>query len=102
MAYEGTELQILDNANAEERYGRELKPEQFHGAIYNVAAPRVLNMQRPVGMERTGGGGDWRRVIVRLNGRVIQDVDLNNITDPAILLKHPGLLRESGHSVFGS
>ena len=43
LSLEGMELQILDNANAEERYGRELKPAQFHGALYNVAAPRVLN-----------------------------------------------------------
>ena len=60
-------------------------------------------MQRPVGewneQEVTVIG---RRVIVRLNGRVIQDVDLNNIKDPAILLKHPGLLRERAHWVFGS
>ena len=101
LAYEGMELQILDNTNAEERYGRELKPVQFHGALYNVAAPSVLNAHRPV--------GEWndqevavigRRVTVRLNGRVIQDVDLNDIRDPTILLKHPGLLRESGHIGF--
>ena len=40
LAYEGTELQILDNANAEERYGRELKPEQFHGR-YTTWQPRA-------------------------------------------------------------
>ena len=50
-------------------------------------------------MERTGSGGDGRRVTVRLNGRVIQDVDLNDIKDPAILLKHPAFA-ESGTSDF--
>lgn len=101
LAYEGIELQILDNANAEERYQKQLRPEQFHGAVYNVAAPRVMNAQRPV--------GEWneqevqvigRRIVVRLNGQVIQDVNLNEIKDAAILLKHPGLLRERGHIGF--
>ena len=93
------ELQILDNANAEERYGRELKPAVSWRVIQRVAPAHWSH--RPV--------GEWneqevavigRRVTVRLNGRVIQDVDLNDIKDPAILLKHPGLLRESGHIGF--
>ena len=101
LAYEGMELQILDNANAEERYQKDLRPQQFHGALYDVAAPRVLNAHKPL--------GQWneqevhvvgRRIKVLLNGVKILDTNLNNINDPVVLLKHPGLLRETGHIGF--
>ena len=41
-----------------------------------------------------------RNVKVTLNGKVIVDVNLNNIKDGAVLLKHPGLLRDRGHIGF--
>jgi hypothetical protein len=95
------ELQILDNANAEERYQKDLRPQQFHGALYDVVAPRVLNAHKPLGQwneqeVRVVG----RQIKVLLNGVKILDTNLNNINDPAVLLKHPGLLRETGHIGF--
>jgi len=101
LSYEGMELQILDNANAEERYQKELRPEQFHGALYDVVAPKAVNAHKPLGQwneqeVRVVG----RQITVKLNGVVILDADLNDIKDPATLLKHPGLLRESGHVGF--
>ena len=101
LAYEGIELQILDNANAEERYQKDLKSEQFHGALYDVAAPIVLDAHKPLGQwneqeVRVVG----RQIKVILNGVKILDINLNDIKDPATLLKHPGLLRESGHIGF--
>ena len=101
LAYEGMELQILDNVNAEERYQKELRPEQFHGALYDVVAPIGKGSLKPLGQwneqeVRVIG----RQVMVKLNGIKILDVDLNNIKNPAILLKHPGLLRERGHLGF--
>ena len=41
-----------------------------------------------------------RRVKVVLNGRVILDVDLETVTAPEILSKHPGLQRTAGHIGF--
>src|SRR5580765_5539767 len=38
------------------------------------------------------------RVVV--NGKTIMDTDLNDITDPLAIMKHPGLLRERGHIGF--
>src|SRR5580765_7988195 len=38
------------------------------------------------------------RVVV--NGKTIVDTDLNDITDPLAIMKHPGLLRERGHIGF--
>ena len=37
---------------------------------------------------------------VVLNGHQILNVDLDDITDPVILEKHPGLQRRSGHLGF--
>jgi len=41
-----------------------------------------------------------RRIMVKLNGTVIVDADLDTIKDPAILKKHPGLLRTKGRVGF--
>jgi hypothetical protein len=43
---------------------------------------------------------DGRHVTVTLNGTVIVDADLDAVKDPAILSKHPGLLRDKGHIGF--
>ena len=100
LAYEGMELQILDGAGWEKKNGKTLKPEQYHGSLYNVAAAR-RGVLKPA--------GEWNRqevvvlgrhVRVVLNGREILNVDINSITDPAKLRKHPGLLRDRGHIGF--
>jgi hypothetical protein len=41
-----------------------------------------------------------RRVTVKLNGHTIVDADLDEITNPDVLKKHPGLKREKGHIGF--
>jgi hypothetical protein len=103
-AYMGMELQILDDSTAEKKYGR-LRPSQFHGSIYDVI---------PARRDKDAAGalkppGEWnsqevacqgRNVKVTLNGKVIVDANLNNVTDGAVLLKHPGLLRDRGHIGF--
>jgi hypothetical protein len=39
-----------------------------------------------------------KRIIrVTLNGELITDADLSKVTDPAVLNRHPGLARTSGH-----
>ena len=95
LAYDGLELQILDAG-----YKGKLKPEQFHGSVYNVAAAKQGALKP---------AGEWnsqeviargRRITVRLNGTQILDVDINSITDPATLVKHPGLFRPGGHIGF--
>ena len=102
LAYEGMELQILDNPGAREKYENKLRPNQYHGAIYNIAAPNKID-------DLLNPPGEWntqevialgRRIVVRVNGRKIVDYDLNSITDPKILRKHPGILRASGHIGF--
>ncbi|MBC8868276.1 MAG: DUF1080 domain-containing protein, partial [Planctomycetes bacterium] len=95
-AYEGTEIQILDNVG----YPRKLRPTQYHGSIYDVV-PAKRGALRPV--------GQWneqeiichgRRITVVVNDMVILDADLDDIQDPVVLQKHVGLARTGGHIGF--
>ena len=101
LSFDGIELQILDNYGAEARYEKKLRPEQFHGAVYDVIAPERLDAQKPVGQwntqEVTAIG---RKLSVKVNGKTILNADLNSVKDPVMLLKHPGILRASGHIGF--
>jgi hypothetical protein len=101
LAFDGIELQILDNSGAKARHKKKLRPEQFHGAGYDVIAPARRKAQKPVGQwntqEVTAIG---RKLTVKVNGKIIINADLNSVKDPAVLLKHPGILRSSGHIGF--
>ena len=95
-AYEGVELQILDNAAP--KYAT-LKPWQYHGSAYGIQAAR-RGFQRPAGTwnhQRVTCQGS--RVRVELNGYEILDVDLAR-TKAADGGKHPGAARTSGHIGF--
>ena len=68
-SYEGMEIQILDDQH--EKYKGRLRPEQYHGSIYDVI-PARSRFLRPAGEwneEEIAANG--RRITVRLNG-VIQ------------------------------
>ena len=97
MAYAGNELQIIDNSA--ERYAN-IKPWQKHGSLYHVAPARTGALN-PVGewnsQEVTARGS---RITVTLNGTKILDVDTKEVKAPALLAKHPGLKRKSGHIGF--
>jgi Domain of Unknown Function (DUF1080) len=97
-AYQGMEIQILDH-DAPMYRGR-LKPAQYHGSIYDVI-PAKTGFLKPTGewnAEEIVANG--RQIKVTLNGHVIVDANLDSITDPAVLKKHPGLARSSGHVGF--
>lgn len=98
-AYEGMELQILDN---EAPIYKDLKEYQYHGSIYGVAAAKK-GFLKPV--------GEWNtqevviigtRVKVLLNSVVILNTDITSaIKNGAADGKpHPGLLRTAGHIGF--
>ena len=94
-AYTGMEIQILDHDH--EKYRAWLKPAQRHGAVYDLIPP-IADALKPA--------GEWnseeihvqgRKVRVTLNGKLITDADLDTITDPVVLKKHPGAARTTGH-----
>jgi HEAT repeat protein len=98
-AYEGMELQIIDNAA--EKYA-ELEPYQYHGSVYGVA-PAERGYLNPVGEWNTQEViADGSQITVKVNGETITNIDLAEI-DTANTIDdrgHPGLLRESGHIGF--
>ncbi len=96
-AYLGMELQILDNTA--EKFAN-LKEWQYHGSVYGVSAAH-RGYQRPI--------GEWnfqevichgKRVMVRLNGTTIVDVDFAKLEGTPDGQAHPGLERTSGHIGF--
>ena len=98
-AYEGMELQILDNEAA--KY-KDLKPYQFHGSVYGVI-PAKRGYLLPT--------GEWNqeevvvkgtKIKVTLNGTVILDGDIKeaSLKGTADHNEHPGLKRTTGHIGF--
>ena len=97
-AYAGMELQILDDQHA--RYKGKIKSEQHHGSIYGVFPARTGYL-KPAGewnTEEVTAKGTRIRIV--LNGVVIQDADLANVREEAVLKQHPGLKNKSGHIGF--
>jgi hypothetical protein len=93
-AYVGMEVQILDDSAPEYAH---LEPGQYHGSIYKVIAAR-RGALKPVGeWNREEIEAVGRRIKVTVNGVVTVDADLNTVTDPQILLAHPGMRRDRGH-----
>lgn len=98
-AYQGKELQILDNTA--EKYA-ELKPYQYHGSAYGIA-PAKRGYLKPVGewnkQEVTIKGNKFKVV---LNGTTILDADLDKASKNGTMdgKDHPGLKRTTGHIGF--
>lgn len=90
----GMEIQLLDDAHP--NYAK-LHYHQYTGAIYHVAAP-TQRASRPAGQwNDIEIRAEGRRVIVTLNGKKIQDADLDHcLKDPAVAKEHPGLQRKTG------
>lgn len=99
-AYAGMEIQILEEGAALRGKWGKLREEQYHGSVYDLIAAKRGALKPP---------GEWnteeitargRHIKVVVNGQTILDADLNSVTDPEKLMKHPGLLRERGHIGF--
>jgi hypothetical protein len=93
-AFFGMEVQILDDTAP--KYAN-LLPGQYNGSVYKVA-PAKRGALKKVGewnaMEIQAKG---RQIKVTLNGKTIVNANLNDVTDPAVLREHPGMLRNKGH-----
>jgi len=96
-AYQGMELQILDDGA--DKY-KDLQPYQYHGSIYGVV-PAKTGHQKPVGeWNHQEVTADGRHIVVKLNGTVIVDANLDDVKDPKVLKEHPGLANTKGHIGF--
>ncbi|HQK77004.1 MAG TPA: DUF1080 domain-containing protein [Candidatus Hydrogenedentes bacterium] len=98
-AYEGMELQILDDTA--EKYN-ELQPYQYHGSIYGVV-PAKKGFLRPVGeWNEQEVIAEGRHIVVKLNGEVIVDANIEEASKNGTMdgKEHPGLLRDSGRLGF--
>ncbi len=98
-AYEGMEIQILDN---EAEIYKDLKPYQYHGSVYGII-PAKRGYLKPVGEwneEEIYAKGN--HIKVTLNGTVIVDGDLAEATRNGTPdhREHPGLKRTTGHIGF--
>ena len=92
---EGMEIQILDDGH--EMYRGKIKPEQHHGSVYDMIPART-GFLKPAGEWNTEEiMADGRRIRVTLNGSIIVDASLDIVREPAVLAKHPGIKRTSGH-----
>ncbi len=97
-AYQGMEIQILDDNGPE--YKGKLKPWQYHGSVYEIA-PARQGFLKPVGQwNQQEIVADGRRIKVKLNGTWIVDTNLDDVKDPELLKRHPGVARASGYIGF--
>ena len=99
-AYVGMcECQVLDD-HYEQATGQKIDPRQAHGSAYGLVAAK-RGYQRPIGEwnyeEVTVNGSTIK---VNLNGTVILDTDLSQVTEYAGNHAHPGKNRMSGHFGF--
>lgn len=92
----GMEIQILDQTGPKYK-PMKLKPEQYHGSIYDVWPARTGFLKPPGEWNTQEIKADGRRITITLNGVVILDADLDLVREPEVLKKHPGLQRKSGH-----
>ena len=98
IAYTGMEIQILDHVHS--RYAGRLEPWQRHGSVYNVHAADA-DALKPAGEwneQEIRAEGD--RITVTLNGQVITNADLSEVTDREVVAKHPGIKRKNGRIGF--
>jgi hypothetical protein len=95
-AFTGVEVQLLDDS-AEKHRG--LKPEQFHGSLYALAAPARKAPLKPP--------GEWNRQSIAVRGDAVEVRVNDALVTRARLAElqakfpaHAGLPRRSGHLAF--
>jgi hypothetical protein len=99
-AYVGMEIQVLDEASEKYKKGAGLKPTQMTGSVYDVFAAKSGHVKRDGVWNTYEIQARGRKIKVTLNDVVVTDVDLDSVKDEAVLKKHPGLARKSGHIGF--
>ena len=93
-AYQGMEIQLIDDAGYEKVHKYKLKPTQHTGSIYDVVPPSKLPGKGPGEWNRMRIVARGRKITVELNGQTVTDADLDQYKDH--FTKHPGLQRAKG------
>ena len=96
----GMEIQILEEGAALRGKWGTLHEEQYHGSVYDLIAAKKGALKPPGQWNTEEITARGRQITVVVNGQTILDANLNSVTDPAKLMKHPGLFRERGHIGF--
>lgn len=95
---DGMEIQILDDDHP--KYAN-LGPYQFHGSVYGMVPAQRGHLKPPGEWNSQEILCDGSHIRVNLNGTVIVDTDLKDITDPTMDgYPHPGRHREKGFLGF--
>lgn len=97
-AYQGMEIQILDDGD--QKYKGQIKPEQYHGSVYDMIPARTGYRKPPGEWNEEEIAVNGRHIKVMLNGVIILDADLDMVKEPKVLSRHPGLARPTGHIGF--
>ena len=97
-AYVAMEIQVLDDNGPQ--YKDKLRPAQYHGSIYDVAAAKRGALKKAGEWNEQEVTARGRKITVKLNGQTIVDANLDDVKDPETLKKHPGLKNPKGHIGF--
>ena len=97
-AYDGMcELQILDNKDP--RYAK-LDPRQYHGSAYGLVAAKKGFLKKTGEWNHQRVTVEGSKIIVVLNGHLILNTDISEISSFMNDKKHPGIVRKDGHFGF--
>lgn len=99
VAYEGTEIQMLDDDD--EQYAN-IKPWQFHGSVYGIVAAQTGARKADGEWNDTEITLEGRHIKVVVNGQTVVDADLDEASKDGTVdgKEHPGLKRTAGHIGF--
>jgi 3-keto-disaccharide hydrolase len=90
----GMEIQLLDDEHP--KYAK-LDYYQYTGALYHVVAPQQRACKPAGQWNDMAIRLDGRQLVVRLNGKQLQNSDLDAcLKDPVVAKEHPGLTRQKG------
>ncbi|MBN9517326.1 DUF1080 domain-containing protein [bacterium] len=100
-AYQGMEIQLIDDAGWEKVHKFKLQPYQHTGSIYDVQ-PAKQQANNPIGEWNTVRVvAKGRDLLIEQNGKELVKANLDAYPDKADK-NHPGLKREKGHLGFQS
>jgi hypothetical protein len=97
LTYSGNEIQVLDDPAP---MYKNILPGQNCGSLYGIFPAKRGAVKPPGEWNHYEITADGRRIQIVLNGQVVVDGNLDNVTNPTTLQTHPGMQRTKGHVGF--